>query len=91
MVYNIFNFIKKYLISSMRSELQEGCGTCIHLNDDPYAKFESCKAYPNGIPFIIMSGGVEHTKPIEGDNGIRYELNPKFKKDLENYKKKKNI
>tara|TARA_R100000231_G_scaffold127529_1_gene98354 strand:+ start:388 stop:633 length:246 start_codon:yes stop_codon:yes gene_type:complete len=79
MVYNIFNFIKKYLILSMSPKPSEGCGTCIHINpENPIV----CKAFPRGIPFIIVSGGIEHTKSIKGDNGIVYELNPKFKKSL---------
>lgn len=57
----------------MKPKLRESCGTCIHIDQE---SFNKCKAFPKGIPFIIMSGGVEHTKPIDGDNGIVYERNP---------------
>jgi hypothetical protein len=32
-----------------------------------------CKAFPEGIPDEIAYGKNKHTKPFEGDNGIRYE------------------
>jgi len=32
-----------------------------------------CEAFPDGIPDEIFLGGVEHTKPYKGDNGIQYE------------------
>ena len=32
-----------------------------------------CDAFPEGIPDEIILGGVEHTKPYKGDNGIQFE------------------
>lgn len=32
-----------------------------------------CKAFPKGIPFSILRGEFDHTKPYEGDNGVRFE------------------
>jgi|TARA_R100000084_G_C4523874_1_gene88045 hypothetical protein len=49
---------------------QESCLTCKHINKRTLNK---CKAFPKGIPFMIVSGGIQHTKPIKGDNGIIYE------------------
>ena len=51
----------------------ESCLTCKHIDKK---SFNKCKAFPKGIPFIIASGGFEHTKSIAGDNGIVYELDP---------------
>lgn len=33
----------------------------------------SCTAYPEGIPFDILSGETPHTQPLAGDNGIQWE------------------
>ena len=32
-----------------------------------------CKAYPDGIPQIIILGGGKHDKPRKGDHGIQFE------------------
>ncbi len=50
----------------------ESCLTCVHINKQDTTK---CKAFPKGIPFLIISGGIEHTKPFAGDNGIVYSPN----------------
>jgi len=31
-----------------------------------------CVAFPKGIPADIAEGGVDHTKPYDGDGGIRF-------------------
>ncbi len=33
----------------------------------------SCKAFPRGIPGDVWTGDVRHDRPVEGDNGIRFE------------------
>ena len=32
-----------------------------------------CKAFLDGIPNEILSGGNDHKEPFKGDNGIRFE------------------
>lgn len=44
------------------------CYECKH-----YSKNNRCLAFPDGIPFAILSGDVSHTKPYKGDNGIQFE------------------
>lgn len=44
------------------------CYFCKH-----HLEGKTCKAFPNGIPDVIWTNEVEHTKPYEGDNGIRFE------------------
>ena len=44
------------------------CSICKH-----YQGKLSCEAYPDGIPFELLSM-VSHEKPFEGDNGIQFEM-----------------
>ena len=46
------------------------CGLCKHLilNNK-----RSCKAFPNGIPNLILIGKNDHKKPFPNDNGILFE------------------
>lgn len=37
----------------------------------------ACSAFPQGIPFDIMSGVTPHDKPIRGDHGIQWEADPR--------------
>lgn len=31
-----------------------------------------CRAFPFGIPDGIWDGSIDHTQPVDGDNGIQY-------------------
>ena len=33
-----------------------------------------CNAFEKGIPVKILQGEFDHTRPHEGDNGVRYAL-----------------
>ncbi|MSP21688.1 MAG: hypothetical protein EXR66_01470 [Dehalococcoidia bacterium] len=33
-----------------------------------------CAAFPNGIPYGIFTGDVDHTVPVEGDHGLQFEM-----------------
>lgn len=48
---------------------QPGCNTCKHFQK----KALRCAAFPDGIPWIILSGTIDHLSPLPGDNGIQYE------------------
>lgn len=47
------------------------CPNCKNLNqgDGPL----TCKAFPDGIPELILTGRVDHSQPYLGDNGILYD------------------
>jgi hypothetical protein len=47
---------------------EPGCGNCKHWQGGFH-----CRAYPNGIPWPIMSGEVSHMTPLPGDGGVQYE------------------
>ncbi|MCX6998073.1 MAG: hypothetical protein NTV49_13565 [Kiritimatiellaeota bacterium] len=32
-----------------------------------------CAAYPDGIPFLIVSGEWQHDRPLPDDHGIQFE------------------
>lgn len=44
------------------------CLLCIH-----YRGEAECTAYPDGIPYEVISGDHDHTKPYKDDHGIRFE------------------
>ncbi len=46
-----------------------GCAYCKHRID----RTARCDAFPDGIPFLVLSGQIAHTRPIDGDHGIRFE------------------
>lgn len=57
------------------------CAFCI--NDGPNG---TCKAFPDGVPLGIRMNKIDHRKPVEGDNGIRFKLDPKMKKHFNKQK-----
>lgn len=58
-------FSAEYLV-----QLDPLCSTCKHRSKVSSAL---CLAFPKGIPMDIITGKVDHTKPANGDQGIRYE------------------
>lgn len=52
--------------------LSSVCGRCRHYDlftDKPM----TCPAFPDGIPKDIWMGKNDHTHPVDGDHGIRFE------------------
>lgn len=47
------------------------CGDCKHVYKD--GPPPTCAAFPDGIPDAILKGEHDHTRPYEGDRGIRFE------------------
>lgn len=54
------------------SRFSSVCSKCVHLNLDPFATVQTCKAFPKGIPQQIWTGKNDHTRPFQGDNGIQF-------------------
>jgi hypothetical protein len=48
------------------------CVGCAHF-DTQNQEAMRCAAFPNGIPDEFAEGRTVHRKPVEGDNGLRYE------------------
>ncbi len=46
------------------------CYECKHID---LGTMQHCAAFPRGIPARILYSGIEHTKHIRGDNGIKFE------------------
>lgn len=44
------------------------CNSCVY--KDPNGP--RCLAFPERIPLSILTGGVNHKNPYDGDNGIQY-------------------
>ena len=42
------------------------------LNCGRYEIAGTCEAFPDGIPTEICLGGVDHSKPYEGDHGLQF-------------------
>src|SRR5688500_13200405 len=49
---------------------ETNCFMCRHLIP---SGFPHCAAYPDGIPWEIQSGQVDHRQPWAGDRGVRYD------------------
>lgn len=46
------------------------CASCRHLRS---IKDQTCEAFPEGIPFVVLTGQHKHQIAIPGDQGIQYE------------------
>jgi hypothetical protein len=62
------------------------CYFCRHFYRN---KGRVCRAFPQGIPEDIFHGRKLHRKPIDGDNGFQFELDPDEEEmaELHNVKK----
>ena len=53
------------------------CVHCVHLREavllENGTHFNTCDAFPKGIPSDIWEGMNDHRKPYPGDSGIRFE------------------
>lgn len=49
------------------------CLRCRHLDRVNFDAGLYCDAFPNGIPWKIAAGEVDHRKAFRGDHGIRFE------------------
>lgn len=56
------------------------CGACKHYREmvevGDYVLFDTCKAFPQGIPARIIGGTFIHDKPYPKDGGVRFEPVP---------------
>jgi hypothetical protein len=50
--------------------IEADCHMCRHLIRSGMMR---CAAYPDGIPWEIQAGEVDHRQPWAGDHGVRYE------------------
>ena len=48
------------------------CLLCKNFIENTEGKY-ICKAFPEGIPDILVFNRFDHKKPYKGDNGIRFE------------------
>ena len=51
---------------------QPVCFACRHFDPET----DTCPAFPEAIPDSIWIEGDPHTSPVDGDDGIRFELAP---------------
>lgn len=47
------------------------CFNCRRIRSDDEGRLV-CQAFPDGIPKSILRGEADHTKPVEGDHGLRF-------------------
>lgn len=59
----------------MTTTAAPACIDCKHLHrGDPNATRNTCEAFPEGIPDVILFEGRDHRKPFKGDRGVRFEV-----------------
>lgn len=61
---------RELAINPATGEPYVGCLNCRHLD---WRGMTRCVAYPDGIPLPILSGDIEHDRPLPGDHGIQFE------------------
>lgn len=44
------------------------CLNCAHYDGE-----QKCAAFPKGIPEAVFDDAVDHTVPVDGDNGIQFQ------------------
>jgi len=64
----LISTIEEGICGDLLYDFSTQCLSCTHLHKD----LVSCKAYPKGIPDMILSGKVDHSKSYLGDNGIQF-------------------
>jgi hypothetical protein len=52
------------------------CSLCKHYREALVGP-GTCGAFPDGIPFEVYTGQIPHFDPLEGDNGIQFEISDK--------------
>lgn len=50
------------------------CCYCKHLTPSNWTA--GCKAFPGGIPDEVLTNSLDHRRPVEGDDGVRFEPRP---------------
>lgn len=45
------------------------CNQCRHVGEDG----KKCKAFPRGIPAMVLMGEIDHRRSVPGDHGIQFE------------------
>lgn len=71
----------------MTTSTPNACRTCVHFKTKVYDGPALCDAFPSapGIPEEIWYGENGHTTPVEGDNGIQFELLEGMDEFYQNY------
>lgn len=55
-------------------QMEPICFNCARLREGRTASGHfGCEAFPDGVPLDIYLGEFDHTKPHEGDNGLRFQ------------------
>lgn len=57
-------------LANWAPSVETNCFMCRHLIP---SGFPHCAAYPDGIPWEIQAGQVDHRQPYAGDRGVRYD------------------